>query len=229
MDIILLEEISDKLTLMESNLSNKISKEISNSISNVNNVSTKLDTLDKKYNNIYVRDFSNTYIKSYALENFEKEYIQNGTLQIPNIEISKNSFNNQSNLEVEVANLKAFKAEGSFGFRGIIWATAVPSNFDLHAYCNEKITGSIFINNALYSDLDVKYISSGSTNINSTLNKGIAIIANVPVKQEDKISIKYNMQLPTSFTNNRSSILLCYNHLWFNQVTSAGAFFKSLN
>ena len=187
MDIILLEEISDKLALMESNLSNKISKEINNSISNVNNVSTQIEALDKKYNNIYIRDFSNTYIQSYALENFEKEYIQNGTLRISNIEISKNSFNNQSNLEVEVANLKAFKAEGSFGFRGIIWATTVPSNFDLRAYCNEKITGSIFINNVLYSDLDIRYVSSGSTNINSTLNKGIAIIANEPVKQEDKI------------------------------------------
>ena len=50
MDIILLEEISDKLALMESNLSNKLSKEISNSISNVNNVSNQLDALDKKYN-----------------------------------------------------------------------------------------------------------------------------------------------------------------------------------
>lgn len=228
MDIILLEEISDKLALMESNLSKKLSKEISNSISNVNNVSTQIEALDKKYNNIYIRDFSNTYIQSYALENFKDKYVNEGTLQLANININKQSFNNQSNLEVEIANLKAFKAEGSFGFRGIIWRQSTPSNFDLQTYCNEKMSGSIFINDIFYSNLNLEYITSGSTNSQSTLYKGIAIISNVPVKQEDKISIKYNMQLPTSFTNNHSAILLCYNYLWYTKCTSPDIFFKSL-
>ena len=83
MDIILLEEISDKLALMESNLSNKLSKEISNSISNVNNVSNQLDALDKKYNDIYIRDFSNTYINTHF--NGSTPNLSNGHVSVDHV------------------------------------------------------------------------------------------------------------------------------------------------
>lgn len=176
MDIILLEEISDKLALMESNLSNKISREISNSISNVNNVSTKLDTLDKKYNDIYIRDFSNTYISS---------HFDNGTSN-DNIQ----SLDYYTEVKTKTINLpfrEERKIENLYGngyvdlVAGVSYSTTLSSydgsRFD--RFYNRTVNCSIYINNQFYKT--------------QVANEGGHYFTNIPIKQGDLISIVYSI------------------------------------
>lgn len=176
MDIILLEEISDKLALMESNLSNKISREISNSISNVNNVSTKLDTLDKKYNDIYIRDFSNTYISS---------HFDNGTSN-DNIQ-SLDYYTEVNTKTIKLPFKEERKIENLYGngyvdlVAGVSYSTKLSSyngsRFD--SFYNRTVNCSIYINNQFYKT--------------QVANEGGHYFTNIPIKQGDLISIVYSI------------------------------------
>lgn len=176
MDIILLEEISDKLALMESNLSNKISREINNSISNINNVSTKLDTLDKKYNDIYIRDFSNTYISS---------HFDNGTSN-DNIQ-SLDYYTEVNTKTIKLPFKEERKIENLYGngyvdlVAGVSYSTTLSSyngsRFD--SFYNRTVNCSIYINNQFYKT--------------QVANEHCHYFTNIPIKQGDLISIIYSI------------------------------------
>lgn len=61
-NIILLNELQAQIVSMESNLSNLIKSKVNELSISTSNVSTQLSDIDTKYNNIYIRDFSNVYI-----------------------------------------------------------------------------------------------------------------------------------------------------------------------
>lgn len=61
-NIILLDELQTQIASMESNLSNLIKSKVNELSISTSNVSTQLSDIDTKYNNIYIRDFSNVYI-----------------------------------------------------------------------------------------------------------------------------------------------------------------------
>lgn len=185
MDIILLEEISDKLALMESNLSNKIS----NSISNVNNISTKLDTLDKKYNDIYIRDFSNTYISS---------HFDNGTSN-DNIQ----SLNYYTEVNTKTINLpfrEERKIENLYGNGYVDLVTEVSYSTMLSSYngsrfdsfYNRTVNCSIYINNQFYKT--------------QAANEHRHYFTNIPIKQGDLISINSIYQDPSYNFANTSTL-----------------------
>lgn len=181
MDIILLEEISDKLVLMESNLSNKLSKEISNSISNVNNVSNQLNALDKKYNDIYIRDFSNTYIGS-------TPNLSNGHNSVDHV--PKQILKYSTKIETKSINLpfrEERKIENLYGngyvdlVARISYSTALDSyngsRFD--SFYNRTVNCSIYINNQFYKT--------------QVAREGGHCFTNIPIKQGDLISIVYSI------------------------------------
>lgn len=182
MDIILLEEISNKLALMESNLSNKLS----NSISNVNNVSNQLDTLDKKYNDIYIRDFSNTYIKTYF--NSSTPNISNSNIYNEHIPDQSLSYNTQ--IETKSINLpfrEERKIENLYGNGYVDLLAHASQTTKLSSYNSSNfenfyentVNCSIYINNQFYKTSRKKYSYHWFTNI--------------PIKQGDLISIVYSI------------------------------------
>lgn len=186
MDIILLEEISDKLTLMESNLSNKLSKEISNSISNVNNVSTQIEALDKKYNNIYIRDFSNTYIKTYF--NNSTPNISNTNIYNEHIPDQCLSYNTQ--IETKSINLpfrEERKIENLYGNGYVDLLAYASQKTKLNSYNSSRfenfyentVNCSIYINNQFYKSSKKIYNYHWFTNI--------------PIKWGDLISVVYSI------------------------------------
>lgn len=62
-NIIILDELQNRISTMESNLSSLISSKINELSLSTTNVSNQLSNIDTKYNNIYIRDFSNIYIR----------------------------------------------------------------------------------------------------------------------------------------------------------------------
>ena len=187
MDIILLEEISDKLALMESNLSNKLSKEISNSISNVNNVSNQLNALDKKYNDIYIRDFSNTYINT---------HFNNSTPNLSNNNISVNHVPKQvlkyfTEIKTKSINLpfrEERKIENLYGNGYVDLVAKISYKTTLSSYSGSSFTAfydrtvncGIYINNQFYKTSSISY-------------ENYHYFTNIPIKKGDLISIVYSI------------------------------------
>lgn len=187
MDIILLEEISDKLALMESNLSNKISKEISNSISNVNNVSTQLDAIDKKYNDIYVRDFGNTYILTHF--NGSTPNLSNGSISEDHI--PKQTLSYKTNVDTKTITLpfrEERKIENLYGngyvdlVAKVSYRTSLHSysSSDFHAFYDRTVNCSLYVNNQFYKTQGTSY-------------EYYHYFTNIPIKQGDLISIVYSI------------------------------------
>lgn len=178
MDIILLEEISDKLALMESNLSNKLSKEISNSISNVNNVSNQLNALDKKYNDIYIRDFSNTYISS---------HFDNGTSSDNTPKQSLSYYTEVETKTIKLPFREERKIENLYGNGYVDLVAGISYSTVLHSYNGSRfdsfydrtVNCSIYINNQFYKT--------------QVANGGGHYFTNIPIKQGDLISIVYSI------------------------------------
>ena len=63
-NIIILDELQNRISAMESNLSSLISSKINELSLSTTDVSNQLSNIDTKYNNIYIRDFSNVNIKA---------------------------------------------------------------------------------------------------------------------------------------------------------------------
>lgn len=185
MDIILLEEISDKLALMESNLSNKLSKEISNSISNINNVSNQLNALDKKYNDIYIRDFSNTYILTYFdnstpnLSNYGKDYIPKQTLSY-NTKVETKTIKLPFREERKIENLYG---NGYVDLVARVSQSTTLSSYNSSAFStfyDRTVNCSLYINNQFYKTSSASY-------------EYYHYFTNIPIKQGDIISIVYSI------------------------------------
>ena len=209
MDIILLEEINDKLALMESNLSNKISREISNSISNVNNVSNQLDTIDKKYNDIYVRDFSNTYI--YTHFNGSTPNLSNDT--VSKNHIPKQILNYNTEVNTKTINLpfrEERKIENLYGngYVDLVAKVSYRTNLhsyssgDFHAFYYKTVNCSLYINNQFYKTQGISY-------------EYYHFFTNVPIKQGDLISIVYSID---SIYQNSSYNFANTSTFYFNDI-----------
>ncbi len=63
-NIIIFNELQNQISIMESNLSNLIKSKVNELSISTTNVSNQLSNIDTKYNNIYIRDFSNVNIKA---------------------------------------------------------------------------------------------------------------------------------------------------------------------
>lgn len=216
-NIIILNELQNQISIMESNLSSLIKSKVNELSLSTTNVSNQLSNIDTKYNNIYIRDFSNVNIKAVTnITNYNNvpEDNKHWMVKMPNDNINWLYFINRTNTTythnnyyTNVCTNFISQMEGTFS---IYWTThSWRSNSNLinasyfHIIKNDNIIANVPLSSIVH-------------NINSEQPLGEYIKENLSTNVGDNWKIIYYLRPEGSNSINSGSFSTLFNI--FNMV-----------